>query len=69
MDKKRRIGLQGILLATCVAVFPTYAAADNPNGVEPNIEGTWVGPVTSLGGPPVTFLSMTTFMPGGRVIE
>src|SRR5439155_24145560 len=69
MDKKRRIGIQSIALATWLAAVPTYAASSGSNGVEPSIEGTWVGRVTSLVGPPVTFLSMTTFMPGGSIIE
>ena len=69
MDKKRRIGIQSIALATWLAAVPTYAASSSSNGVEPSIEGTWVGRVTSLVGPPVTFLSMTTFMPGGSIIE
>jgi hypothetical protein len=55
--------------AASMTVLPIGALADNSNGVEPNIEGTWVGRVTSLTGPPVTFLSMTTFMPDGKVIE
>ena len=65
MDKRMGNRLLSIALATCMTV-PIHATAGNSNGVDPSIEGTWVAKVTT---PTNTFLSMTTFMPGGEVIE
>ena len=69
MNKRTCNTLFSVVFATTFAVLPTHAIADSANAAEPSIEGTWVGRVTALSGPPVTFLSMTTFMPNGRVIE
>jgi hypothetical protein len=69
VDERLRKSLMIYAVAISITAMPICAIADSANGAEPNIEGTWVGKVTSLVGPPVTFLSMTTFLPGGRIIE
>jgi hypothetical protein len=69
MNEGLRKSLMIYGVAISITAMPICAIADSANGAEPNIEGTWVGKVTSLVGPPVTFLSMTTFLPGGRIIE
>jgi hypothetical protein len=65
MDNVLRNGLLSVALALCAAI-PLHAHGDDSQRSDPSIAGTWVARVTTATS---SFLSMTTFMPGGQVIE
>src|SRR5262245_3839094 len=68
-------GLAGVALAMCMVAMPIHASADKSviaaapaiAEADPGIEGTWFTRVQSA--TQGVFYSMTTFGPGGHVVE